>query len=75
MPLRSAALPLAVTAGYVGFAHVHHWRRGLWIYPPFERLAGRVAFPLATLPVWALVAQLARWREPAVSILESVHID
>lgn len=63
VPLRSAALPLAVTAAYVGFAHVHYWRRRLWIYPPFERLAGRVAFPLATLPVWALVAQLARWRD------------
>jgi hypothetical protein len=35
------------------------------VYGPLAVPAWRIAFPLATLPVWALLAQLSVWRDEA----------
>ena len=48
------------------FAFFHNKFRGSWVYGPLAVPAWRVAFPLATLPCWALLAQLSVWRDDAL---------
>lgn len=50
----------------VVFAFFHNKFRGSWVYGPLAVSGWRVAFPLATLPCWALLAQLSVWRDEAV---------
>eukprot|EP01043_Picozoa_sp_COSAG02_P050147 COSAG02_NODE_5120_length_4612_cov_1.983160_2_plen_147_part_00 len=48
------------------FAFFHNKFRGSWVYGPLAVPGWRIAFPLATLPCWALLAQLSVWRDDAL---------
>lgn len=50
----------------VAFAFFHNKLHGSWVYRPLAALPWRVAFPLATLPCWAILAQLSVWRDEAM---------
>ena len=59
--------PVGLNCAYVAFAAQIKRSDGSWIYPPLAKVPWRIAFPLATLPVWALVAQFAKWRDTVSS--------
>ena len=68
IPTRSALHPFALNCIYVVFAYFHNKVRGSWVYAPLAVPAWRVAFPLAVLPVWAILAQLTVWRDTAAEV-------
>lgn len=68
MPRLSVRWPFVLNCVYVLFAFLHNKFRGSWVYGPLAVPMWRVLFPLATLPVWALLAQLTVWRDNAAAL-------